>query len=67
MAIIFFLSNGCQITLLIFCCVDYHLIGSLEAPCYSGHGGIVATHLNPTSEVGSSNTKPYVGKMVVSY
>ena len=28
-----------------------------------GHGGIVATHSPPTSEVGGSNTRPYVGKV----
>ena len=31
-----------------------------------GNGGAVVTHSPPTSEVGSSNPKPYVGKMVVS-
>ena len=32
-----------------------------------GHGGAVVTHLPPTSEVGSSNPKPYVRKLVVAY
>ena len=31
------------------------------------HGGVVVTHSPPTSEVGGSNPKPYVGKMVIAY
>ena len=31
------------------------------------HGGAVVTHSPPTSEVGGSNTRPYVGKLVVNY
>ena len=30
------------------------------------HGDTVVTHLPPTSEVGSSNPRPYVGKLVVA-
>ena len=32
-----------------------------------GHGGTLVTHSPPTSEVSSSNPKPYVGKMIVSH
>ena len=32
-----------------------------------GYGGAVVTHSPPTSEVGGSNSAPYVGKLVVSY
>ena len=32
-----------------------------------GHGGAVVTHSPPTSEVCSSNPRPYVGKLVVAY
>ena len=32
-----------------------------------GYSGTVVTHSPPTSEVGGSNTKPYVGKLVVAY
>ena len=32
-----------------------------------GHGGKVVTHSTPPSEVGGSNTGPYVGKLVVAY
>ena len=32
-----------------------------------GHGGTVVTHLPPTSEVGSSNPEPYVGKLEAAY
>ena len=31
------------------------------------HGGTVVTYLPPTSEVGISNRRPYVGKLVVAY
>ena len=31
------------------------------------HEGAVVTHLPPTSEVGGSNPRPYVGKLVVAY
>ena len=37
----------------------------MHKPSGSGHGGLV--HPPPTSEVGGSNPKPYLGKMVVSY
>ena len=29
-----------------------------------GHGGVLVTHLPPTSEVHGSKPEPYVGKMV---
>ena len=32
-----------------------------------GHGGALVTHSPPTSEVGGSNTEPYVGKLIVAY
>ena len=32
-----------------------------------GHSGAVVTHSPPTSEVGGSNTGPYVGKLIVAY
>ena len=32
-----------------------------------GHGRAVVTHWPPTSEVGGSNPKPYVGKFAVAY
>ena len=32
-----------------------------------GHGGAVVTNLPATSEVGSSNPSPYVGKLVAAY
>ena len=32
-----------------------------------GHGGAVVTHSPPTSEVGGSNPRPYVEKLVVAY
>ena len=32
-----------------------------------GHSSIVATRLPPTSEVGGSNPRPYVGNLVVAY
>ena len=32
-----------------------------------GHGGEVVTHSPLTSEVGGSNSGPYVGKLVVAY
>ena len=35
-------------------------------PCARGHFGAVVTHSPPTSEVGSSNPGPYVGRLVVS-
>ena len=31
------------------------------------HGGVVITHSAPTSEVGGSNPRPYVGKLVIAY
>ena len=31
------------------------------------HDGVVVTHSTPTSEVGSSNPRPYVGKLVIAY
>ena len=34
---------------------------------FRGHGDAVVTHSPPTSEVGNSNPRPYVGKLVVTY
>ena len=30
-------------------------------------GGVEVAHSHPTSEVGSSNPRPYVGKLVIAY
>ena len=32
-----------------------------------GHSGTVVIYLPPTSDVGCSNPRPYVGKLVVAY
>ena len=34
---------------------------------YRSHGDAVVTHSPPTSEVRSSNPRPHVGKLVVTY
>ena len=35
--------------------------------CVRGHSVALVTHLPSTCEVGGSNPRPYMGKMVVSY
>ena len=51
----------------IFCQMSIITVIMLMTFKRRGHAGTVVTHLPPTSEVGTPNSEPYLGKMVVSY